>query len=97
MRCSSIVFGSYTSRITRVTLVRGTTLGAADFVVYGPFNSTATRALPRALVCDDAITAAACALPRSRVHETRMKRIAIAGPRVEADKLTQYCAEVALK
>jgi hypothetical protein len=29
--------------------------------------------------------------------ETRMKRIAIAGPSVEADKLTQYCAEVALK
>ena len=77
--------------------VGGTTLGAVDFAVYSPFNSTATRALPRALVCDDAITAAACALPRSRVHGNAMKRIAIAGRRVEADKLTQYRAEVALK
>ena len=82
--------------VTRVALVRGATLGAADFAVYSPFNSTAIRALPRALVCDDAITAAACALPRSRVHGNAMKRIAIAGRRVEADKLTQYRAEVAL-
>jgi hypothetical protein len=112
-------------RAPSLALVRGTTLGAADFAVFSSFNSTATRLtlrdghlvpIPReqwrVLPAEQQFDAVLYLGPSSamkqsqippalcrdkRYVEMRMQRIAIAGPKVEADKLTQYCAAVAPK
>lgn len=112
-------------RAPSLAVIRGTSLGAADFAVFSSFGSTATRfavrdgqLMPlsrddwRSLRAEEQFDAVlylgpSSAMTQSRLPPTlcrdpaymemRMRRIALAGPRVEADKLTQYCAAVAPK